>query len=167
MQNDVRANTAAYAATYPATAGWHPVVAILAAFPVACFTCALLTDLVYAATSEMMWADFSAWLLAAGFGGGVVAGIAALINLVVIRRRMRRSGVAGGRMGLVVLLALVVLVVGFLDNLVHSRDAWTSVVPLGLALSALTVLALLATAWAAFGASRIRSRTAALTGAAE
>jgi uncharacterized membrane protein len=34
-----------------------------------------------------------------------------------------------------------------LNMFVHSRDAWTSVVPWGLALSAATVLILMFTAW--------------------
>ena len=40
----------------------------------------------------------------------------------------------------------VVLALALLNNLVHTRDAWTSVVPTGLALSALTVLAIIITA---------------------
>ena len=39
------------------------------------------------------------------------------------------------------------LVLSTLNMLVHTRDAWTSVVPWGLTLSALVVLILLFTAW--------------------
>jgi len=39
-----------------------------------------------------------------------------------------------------------VLVLAFFNNLVHSRDAWTSVVPTGLILSALTVAVMIVTA---------------------
>jgi uncharacterized membrane protein len=38
---------------------------------------------------------------------------------------------------------VVALILAFCNALVHSRDAWTSVVPAGLVLSALTVLVLL------------------------
>ena len=38
------------------------------------------------------------------------------------------------------------LVLALINNFVHSRDAWTSVVPTGLILSALTVLAMIVTA---------------------
>jgi uncharacterized membrane protein len=42
---------------------------------------------------------------------------------------------------------VVLLILATFNMFVHSRDAWTSVVPLGLALSAVTVLILLFTAW--------------------
>ena len=42
---------------------------------------------------------------------------------------------------------LVVLVLATLNMLVHTHDAWTSVVPWGLTLSALTVVLLLFTGW--------------------
>jgi uncharacterized membrane protein len=41
----------------------------------------------------------------------------------------------------------VVLVLATVNMFVHSRDAWTSVVPWGLILSGLTVLILLFTGW--------------------
>jgi uncharacterized membrane protein len=40
-------------------------------------------------------------------------------------------------------------VIALFNNFVHSRDAWTSVVPVGLELSALTVFVMLVTAWLA------------------
>ena len=41
----------------------------------------------------------------------------------------------------------MVLVLAFFNNLIHTRDAWTSVVPTGLILSIVTVLVLPVTAW--------------------
>jgi uncharacterized membrane protein len=41
----------------------------------------------------------------------------------------------------------VVLVVAFFNALIHTRDAWTSVVPTGLILSALVVIILILTGW--------------------
>ena len=41
----------------------------------------------------------------------------------------------------------VVLILALFNSLVHSRDAWTSVVPTGLTLSAITVLVMLFTGW--------------------
>lgn len=115
---------------------------ILAPFPVAFFSGALLTDLAYARTANMMWADFSAWLLAAAMAAGVLAAFAAVVFMVVHRRApSARPGWPAAIGG------LLVLVVGMFDNLVHSRDAWTSVVSTGLALSAVTVLLILITAW--------------------
>lgn len=134
-----------------ARSGGHPILRILASFPIACFTCALVTDIAYVQTTNMMWADFSAWLLAVGMAGGVVAAIAGLVGLVANRRgRTRRS------VWPIVVGSLLVLVIAFFNNLVHSRDGWTSVMPTGLALSVATVLVMLATAWLASGAGRRR-----------
>ena len=40
-----------------------------------------------------------------------------------------------------------VLILALFNSLIHSRDAWTSVVPTGLTLSAITVLVMLFTGW--------------------
>ncbi len=119
----------------------HPGLLILTAFPVACFCCALGTDVIYALTSQMMWSDFSDWLLAAGMAMGGIAAIGGIID--AIRYRHARTGRQ------IVPLAIgsaIVLAIALLNNFVHSRDAWTSVVPTGLALSVLTVLAIIITA---------------------
>ncbi|KAA3447286.1 hypothetical protein C7I87_27220 [Mesorhizobium sp. SARCC-RB16n] len=101
----------------------------------ACFIGTLLTDLTYWRTTEMMWADFSAWLLLAGLVMGALAVIAALVDFFT-RRIFRVRGVY-------LFGSLVVLVLSFFNALVHSRDAWTSVVPTGLILSAAAVIVLL------------------------
>ena len=119
----------------------HPIVRTLAAFPIACFTCALFTDIAYVQTTRMMWADFSDWLLAVGMAGGVAAAFAGLVGLILHRRRDNAGAVWPAVLG-----TLLVLIIALFNNLVHSRDAWTSVMPAGLALSALTVLVMLATA---------------------
>lgn len=98
----------------------------------------------------MMWADFLAWLLAAAMVGSVLALIVRGIGLA-IEGRGRRARLAWPAVG----GAVVVLVLGFLDNLVYSRDGWTSVVPAGLSLSVLTVLAMLVTGW--LGSAPVRS----------
>ena len=134
-----------------ARSGGHPILRILASFPIACFTCALVTDIAYVQTTNMMWADFSAWLLAVGTAGGVVAAVAGLVSLMAGRGgRTQRS------VWPIVIGSLLVLVIAFFNNLVHSRDAWTSVMPTGLALSVATVLLMLATAWFAASADRRR-----------
>ena len=129
----------------------HQILRLLAAFPIACFTCALFTDLAYVQTANIMWVNFSDWLLAVGMAGGVVAAVAGLLSLIINRRRRMH-----GFNWPVALGSLVVLVIALFNNFVHSRDAWTSVMPTGLALSAATVLAVLATAWLAANADRRR-----------
>ena len=129
--------------------GEHPILRMLASFPIACFTCALLTDLAYVQTTNVMWTNFSSWLLAVGMAGGGAAAIAGLVSLMA-RHHGRTQRFAWP----VMVGSLLVLAVAFLNNLVHSRDAWTSVMPTGLALSFVTVLLMLATAWLAFGVGR-------------
>ena len=140
--------------------GGHPVLRILTSFPIACFTSALLTDIAYVQTVNIMWANFSAWLLAAGMAGGVVAAIAGIVNLVIGHRgRTQRSGWT------IVLGSLLVLAIAFLNNLVHTRDAWTSVMPTGLALSVVTVLVMLATVWLSSNVGRRRGVAVPISGA--
>jgi uncharacterized membrane protein len=120
----------------------HPIHPMLVPFPIACFVGALLTDIAYWRTAQMMWADFSAWLLAAGVIMGVLAAIAGLTDFIG-GRLIRAHGAAWAHL----LGNALVLVLSVINLLVHSRDAWTSVVPTGLILSALVVLILLVTGW--------------------
>ena len=126
----------------PARVAGSSIFRLLVSFPIACFCTALATDIAYWQTAQMIWANFSAWLLAVGGIVGALAFVAGLIG-VGADRHARRHGMAW----LPVLGSLVVLVLALFDNLVHSRDAWTSVVPTGLALSAATVVATLVTLW--------------------
>jgi len=90
----------------------------------------------------MQWANFSAWLVSVGVIIGWLAAIAGAIDLIGRRliRRLRPAWLhAAGN--------LVVLILATVNMLVHSRDAWTSVVPEGLILSAITVVILLFTGW--------------------
>lgn len=122
--------------------GSHPVHPMLVSFPIVCFVGALVTDIAYWATAEMMWADFSAWLLAVGLVMGVLAAIAGLIDFLG-NRQIRQLSEAWVHLAGNVL----VLILALFNSFIHSRDAWTSVVPTGLILSALTVLVLLVTGW--------------------
>jgi uncharacterized membrane protein len=124
----------------------HPILRILVSFPIACFCGALVTDCVYALTADMIWSDFSDWLLATGVILGFVAVIAGLAGLAADRRTPVRRPVLPLAIGSVVVLALATL-----NNFVHSRDAWTSVVPQGIGLSAITVIAIIVTAWLGAG----------------
>src|ERR1700677_3814881 len=120
----------------------HPIHPMLIPVPIVCFIGALVTDIAYARSAEMMWADFSSWLLAVGFIGGVLAAIVGLIDFLG-NRLIREQAPAWPHL----IGNLVVLVLAFLNNLIHTRDAYTSVMPTGLILSILTVLVLPVTAW--------------------
>ena len=120
----------------------HPLHVILSAYPIACFTGAFLTDLAYASTYEMQWANFSAWLIAVGLAMGVLAGIAGILEaLFTGRSRSRRSGWRHG------LGNLLVMALSLWNAFVHSRDAYTSVMPLGITLSAIVAVLVIMTSW--------------------
>lgn len=121
----------------------HPFLMLI---PATCLTAGLLTDLTYWATVNTMWADFSAWLVSAG---AILAWLVAIAGLIELLARPVLRASAG--MAAYVLAYLAAMVLATFNMLVHSRDGWSSVVPWGLALSALTVLAFLAAAVAAYG----------------
>jgi uncharacterized membrane protein len=120
----------------------HPIHPMLVPIPIVCFIGALVTDICYAVTAEMMYADFSAWFLLVGIVFGVLAAIAGLIDFLG-NRLIRRTSPAWPHL----IGNLIVLVLAFFNNLVHTRDAWTSVMPTGLILSIVTVLILPVTGW--------------------
>jgi uncharacterized membrane protein len=94
----------------------------------------------------VVWGDdvggFSAWLVSVGVIFAYLAAVFGLIDFLASRSIRAQSPAWPHAIGNVVLLILATL-----NMFVHSRDAWTSVVPWGLALSAATVLVLLFTAW--------------------
>jgi uncharacterized membrane protein len=120
----------------------HPIHPMLVPFPIACFIGAFVTDLAYWATAEMQWANFSVWLLTAGLVMSVFAGLAGAIDFFG-NRQIRRTPAGWPH----VLGNVVALVLSIINAFVHSRDAYTSVVPEGLILSGVVVLLLMFSAW--------------------
>jgi len=115
---------------------------VLIPVPIICFAGTLLSDLAYWATAEIRWADASAWLVTVGLIMGLLAAIAGLADFLsrrVIRRKQPAWFHATGN--------AVVLLLALFNTLVHGRDAWTSVVPFGLILSAATVAVVSFTGW--------------------
>lgn len=69
-----------------AVIGKRPIHPILVDFPIAFLTAALLTDLLYWWTGGAQWADFSFWLILAGWLGGLFAVATGLIDFLSIGR---------------------------------------------------------------------------------
>lgn len=93
------------------------------------------TDYIYYATALWQWANFSAWLIVFGLIVMLVGAILSLVDFATGRTaRLDTTSLVA-----VTAAALLSLVNAF----VHSRDAWTSVVPQGIWLSALSTILLL------------------------
>ena len=125
----------------------HPVHAVLLASSLPLFLGALLSDWAYSSTYEVQWINFAAWLIA---GALVFVGLAlawAVIDFF-------RSDVGRDRRSALYLLALLTtFILGFINALVHAKDAWATM-PAGLVLSVLVFLLALASVWLGFSTLR-------------
>ena len=96
----------------------HPLHAILLAGTVPLFLGVLLSDFAYASSYEVQWKNFASWLIV---GGLVFGGFALLWALIELFRRSIEApthlffSFAGDRG-----------CVGFIDALIHAKDAWAS-----------------------------------------
>lgn len=112
----------------------------LLAFPIACFTLTVITDIAYWKTFNLLWLHFSEWLLLAGIVFGVFSAIARLIDLIF--RKVRPSWLA-------IFAGVAVLLLATLNSFIHTADGITAVVPFGISVSVLTVAAMIITGWLA------------------
>ena len=129
--------------TRAVAAGPHPVQAVLLASMLPLFLGALLSDWAYSSTYEIQWTNFASGLIA---GGLVFAGLALVWALVgLFRADVRRGGSAWLAFGLL----LATFVVGFINALVHAKDAWAAM-PAGFILSGVVLVLAVAAIWTAF-----------------
>ena len=119
----------------------HPLHAVLLAGTLPLFLGVLLSDWAYSSTYEIQWKNFASWLLV---GALVYCALAVLWSLIELLRADRR----GGRRGLYFLVLLAAWALGFVNALVHAKDAWASM-PAALILS--VIVALLAVAATVLG----------------
>jgi uncharacterized membrane protein len=96
----------------------QPIHPILVPIPIACFVGVLLTDLTYWRSADMMWANFSAWLVTVGVIFGYLAAIFGLIDFLGSRLIRAQPPAWPHAIGNVVLLILATF-----NMFVHSRDA--------------------------------------------
>ena len=94
-----------------------------------------VSDILYWRTLLFQWNNVSQWLVAGGMALALLAAIAFVIDLV--RRQV------GAISWLRFIGLAIVAVLGLLNAFVHSRDAYTAVVPQGIVLSAITTVILL------------------------
>lgn len=125
----------------------HPLHAILLGFVLPSLLGAWLSDLAYGASYEVQWSNFAAWLIIGALVGGGFALLWAVIDMIRDRgRRTLRHAVYTG-------LLAVMWVVAFIDELVHSQDAW-AIMPEAPWLSFLAALLALAASWIGFSGLR-------------
>lgn len=96
---------------------------------------ALFTDYMYYCNSLVQWSNFSAWLITGGLVFALLAVIFLLIDVAL--------GKAGPISWLDFILVGAAAILSIFNVLVHTRDAWTSVVPTGITLSAIVTILLL------------------------
>ncbi len=122
--------------------GGQPIHAMFVQFPVVCFTLTMLTDIAYWRTANLMWQNFSSWLLFAGLVFAALAILAGIVDFALrpaIRSRRPAWPHAIG--------SIVVVLLALLNSLVHAGDGWTGVVPWGLTLSIVTFVVMVITDW--------------------
>jgi uncharacterized membrane protein len=120
----------------------HPYSALFLPVPIVCFTGAFLTDVAYSNSGgNLLWVNFSSWLLVAGLVFGAIAALLMLIDLA--RLPQLRSTLGWGALALLI----VALVVELINSFIHARDGWTAVVPLGMILSAVGAVVIMSHGW--------------------
>ena len=125
----------------------HPLHAILLAFPFPLFLGALLSDLAYRASFQVQWANFASWLIAGGLLVGAFALLWALVNL------LRSETAHKGRPAIYFVVLLAMWGLGFVNALVHAKDAWATM-PGGLYLSVVVTLLALVASWIGYSGFR-------------
>jgi uncharacterized membrane protein len=117
----------------------HPLYGLFLPVPILCFLGALITDLAYLNSGgNLLWLDFSSWLLATGLLFGAIAGICLLIDVV---RGVRGIGLWG------FLLLVAAWIVELVNSFIHARDGWTAVAGAGLMLSVAGAILVLVAGW--------------------
>ncbi len=109
---------------------------------IVCFGAAFITDVIYSYSTAIMWADMSAWVLGIGVIFSVFNVAAAVVEFLGNRdvRQLRAARIH-------LLGIATALVLSIFNVMVHTRDAYTSVVPTGLILSTLVFVILLVAGW--------------------
>ncbi|WP_423820591.1 DUF2231 domain-containing protein [Salinisphaera sp. SPP-AMP-43] len=130
------------AATHPtSTAGINPLHALSLSGTFPLFLGAALSDYAYATSYHIQWSTFSSWLIA---GALVFTGFALLCGLIGLFRAERRAPYA-----IYCLVLLATWVVGFINALIHARDAW-AMMPTGFVLSIVVAVLGCAATWLGF-----------------
>jgi uncharacterized membrane protein len=108
---------------------------------------ALGSDVMYVETSLMQWSNASEWLIASGLILALIGAITFFVEVLV--------GTARPISWPDLVLLAIAAVLSIVNAFVHSRDAWTSVVPEGIWLSGISALLLVVVGARGWSASRV------------
>jgi uncharacterized membrane protein len=106
-----------------------------------------MSDWAYYASHEIQWKNFASWLIIGGLVFGGFGLLWALMDLIRADQDRRRPVIY-------FLLLLTAWILGFIDELIHGKDAWASM-PDALIVSG--IVAVLAIAATGLGFSTIRA----------
>ena len=120
----------------------HPLHGVLLAATVPLFLGGLLSDLAYAASYQIQWSNFASWLIAGGLVFGGLALLCALLGALFSRPN-------SGHYGFYIALLAVTWILGFLNSLIHAKDAW-AIMPTAPLLSVVVWLLACASTWIGF-----------------
>lgn len=95
---------------------------------------AFVTDVMYFENALIQWSNASEWLIAVGLFFALLSAIALVIDIASGHARIS---------WLDFILLAVAALLSLVNVFVHSRDAWTSVVPQGMWLSGIVAVLLL------------------------
>ncbi|HEY0747703.1 MAG TPA: DUF2231 domain-containing protein [Steroidobacteraceae bacterium] len=112
------------------------IYGLLNPIPFGFFTAALIFDIIYFNSAEILWDKGAAWLIVFGL---LIAAVPRLVNLAQVWITSRHSATRTDKLDFWFNLAAIV--VAIINAFVHSRDAY-AVVPEGLWLSICTVILL-------------------------
>lgn len=107
---------------------------LLNPIPFGCFVAALIFDITYARSAEIMWTKAAAWLIVIGLFAAIIP---RLVNLAQVWFTSRHAFARAHRIDF--WLNVVAIISAIINAFVHSRDAY-AVVPEGEWLSLLTVV---------------------------
>jgi len=125
---------------------------VLLASTLPLFLGALLSDWAYSVSYEIQWINFASWLIV----GALILLGAALLWAVIDALRADRSH--NGRKWLLTGLVLATFIIGFVNALVHAKDAWATM-PAGLILSVIVLILAIISVGFGFARSHSGERT--------
>jgi uncharacterized membrane protein len=129
----------------------HSLRPLLLAGSVPLFLGVLLSDIAYANSDQIQWKNFASWLNA---GALVLSGLALLWSVIAlfgVDRKGRRSVLSS-------VLLLAAWLLGFVNSLVHAKDAGATL-PEGLVLAAVVFALVAAASYFALATGRREVRT--------